>query len=99
MDADALIASWRGSLPGFDATQHIICNHQVRLNGDRAECASHFRAQHRIGNRIWELDGDYTHRLVRRPAGWRIDYMRMVWTFERGDRGLGQEAARRAGAT
>ena len=94
--ADDLVVVWRGSLPGFDRTQHLIANHQVALDGDRAACLSHFRAEHRIGDRVWELDGDYDHRLVRRPEGWRIAALTMTWTFERGDRALAQEAATRA---
>lgn len=98
--ADDMITSWRGSLPGFDATQHIITNHLVTLSAARAECLSHFRAQHRIGAgaeaRIWELDGDYRHRFARTPDDWRIDGLTMTWTFERGDRGLLGLAVERA---
>jgi 3-phenylpropionate/cinnamic acid dioxygenase small subunit len=94
--ADEMIAAWRASLPGFERTQHVISNHQVTLQGDRAVCLSHFRAQHRIADRIWELDGDYRHELARGPQGWLIDGQQMVWTFERGDRALLEEASRRA---
>lgn len=101
-DADALIAAWRATLPGFDATQHIVTNHQVTLAGDRATCLSHFRAQHSIDEgtaaRVWELDGDYDHGLVRTADGWRIARLVMTWTFERGDRALGAEAAARVKA-
>lgn len=102
-DADALVVAWAGLLPGFDATQHVIANHQVTLLGDEAECLSQFRAQHRIGSgvgvRVWELDGGYEHGLVRRPGGWRIRRLVMRWTFERGDRALAAEVANRAKRT
>ena len=93
--ADALVDAWRNHLPGFDQTQHIIAGHQVTQDGDQAQCLSHFKAQHRIGDRAWDLDGDYSHRLARTPDGWKIGYLQMIWTFERGDRALAEEAARR----
>jgi hypothetical protein len=98
--ADQLIDGWRATLPGFDATQHLLGNHQVTLRGDEADCLAHFQAQHRIGTgaqaRIWELDGTYRHSLLRQPAGWRIRAVTMRWTFERGERALLAEATARA---
>lgn len=94
--ADDLIAGWRGVLPGFEATQHVVSNHQVTLAGDAAECRSHFVATHRIGADVWRLGGHYHHRLSRQTGGWRVTEMTMTWTWEEGDRGLVQRAASRA---
>ena len=95
IDADALVDTWRNHLPGFDHTQHVITGHQVTQDGDQAQCLSHFKAQHRISDRAWDLDGDYSHRLARTADGWKIVCLQMIWTFERGDRALAEEAARR----
>ncbi len=100
LDADALMARWRGVLPGFDATHHQIGSHDVSVTGDRATCVSAFRSQHRIGaladGETWDLDGRYHHELARTAEGWRITSMTMTAVFMRGDPSLIQRAAARA---
>lgn len=96
---DALIAGWRGLLPGFDATQHLIGHVQVDVQGSTARARSYVRATHRIGTELWTVGGLYTHELTRSPAGWQVTHMRFTLQYEEGDRGLVAMAARRAGAT
>ncbi len=61
----------------FSATQHSLMNHQVHIDGDRAN-ALHY-GQWRLvrqpangGGDFWEGSGWYDDVLVRTPAGWRI---------------------------
>lgn len=45
--ADTLVAGWADFFSKtFKATQHMITNHAVIVNGERANCTSHFRAHH-----------------------------------------------------
>lgn len=60
----------------FDATQHVMTNHLVMVDGDTA--ASHTYGmwrliRHAAGDPpVWDGTGYYDDRLVRTPAGWRI---------------------------
>lgn len=96
--AGDLITGWRGVLPGFEATQHMIANHQVTLAGDGAACRSHFIATHRIGADVWRLGGHYRHELAREADGWKVTAMAMTWTWEEGSRDLIQRAVERVKA-
>lgn len=60
----------------FDATQHVMTNHLVRVDGDKA-------ATHTYGNwrliryasgepPVWDGTGYYDDQLVRTAEGWRI---------------------------
>lgn len=84
---DAIIARISGSLARFDATQHLIGNHQVRFVGsDEATCRCHLQSQHvklgAPGGENFLVGGVYEDRVVRTEAGWRIKHrtMRQVWT-------------------
>jgi hypothetical protein len=69
----------------FEATLHVTTNHQVIVNGDRANCISYvhgrFVRQVAEGGNMFESAGWYDDALVRTPAGWRIATRtcRSVW--------------------
>ena len=86
--ADALVERWRGLLPGFDATQHLLG--PVVVDGDSAEC--NVRGYHRLGDRTWLVAGRYTLAL----DGERIAGIVLETLYQEGDPGLAQEAAARA---
>lgn len=96
--ADELIAGWARTFAGFDATQHAITSHDVRVDGGAAVCRSHFVATHRIGAELWRLGGHYRHELARDGAAWKVTAMTMAWTWEEGDRGLIRRANERGSA-
>jgi 3-phenylpropionate/cinnamic acid dioxygenase small subunit len=83
---ESIIEKIRGSLLPLDASQHLVANHQVRLDGDRATCRCYLQAQHvrtaTQGGVNYIIGGRYEDDLVRTPQGWRI--MRRVlhrdWT-------------------
>ncbi|MCJ2177150.1 nuclear transport factor 2 family protein [Novosphingobium album (ex Hu et al. 2023)] len=60
----------------FDATQHVMTNHLVQVDGDRA--SSHTYGSWRLiryaagDPPVWDGTGYYDDQLVRTPAGWRI---------------------------
>jgi 3-phenylpropionate/cinnamic acid dioxygenase small subunit len=73
---DSIIDKIRGSLTPLDATQHLITNHQVRVEGDRATSRCYLQAQHvrkaAVGGVNFIIAGRYEDELVRTTDGWRI---------------------------
>jgi SnoaL-like domain len=73
----------------FDATQHMMANHQVRIEGDRAwaltygswRLVRHAAADLGTGGPLWDGTGWYDDELVRSPQGWRIAnrMCKVVW--------------------
>ena len=62
---------------GLDASQHTVANHQVIVDGDRANAIAYVVARlirnvPEGGVNYWEFGGWYDDSLVRTPAGWRI---------------------------
>ncbi|BAW06928.1 nuclear transport factor 2 family protein [Nocardia seriolae] len=56
-------ADWEKFIGSFDATQHLLGNHLVTVDGDRAELTAVFQAVHFLANRFgsprWTLGGLY----------------------------------------
>lgn len=99
VSADGWVAGVKLGLSGFAATQHIITNHEIELDGDTAGCQANVQAQHYLPNDRCEdtftLGGYYTHRLIRTAEGWRIRNCRLTVTWTRGDRALFDLAGQR----
>jgi hypothetical protein len=75
-----LVGGWARNRGTVKTAFHLRGNHLVRLAGDRATMTSHGYAWNRMpgwgvaeGGDLAEVWGLYEHRLVRTPAGWRID--------------------------
>lgn len=83
---EAIKARVRRALEPLDLSQHIIANHQIVIDGDRASCRCYLQAQHvreaagRSPNFI--VAGRYEDQLVRTADGWRIAHRDLVimWT-------------------
>lgn len=84
------LASFKRDFGGFfdtlDASQHIITNHQITRDGDRAAAITYgnwrlIRHVPEGGGDLWEGTGWYDDRLVRTPQGWRIAdrICRVLW--------------------
>jgi hypothetical protein len=86
-----LVGSWRGLLPGFDATWHELGEIEVRVAGSSARAFCSVAARHWIGNAMWLPKGRYEFTLVKTNI-WRISQMRLVLTEELGDRALVNQA-------
>lgn len=87
-----IVAAWRETLGGFDATQHLLGNHLVTVDGDSAVCTASFQATHRssdaFGASLWTLGGSYRFDLARIGAAWKISGVVMTASWGDGNRGL-----------
>src|SRR3546814_18385270 len=52
-------------MAGFDATQPMVTNFDIRVDGDTAICRAHFRATHWIESRVWTVWGQHRQQLIR----------------------------------
>lgn len=91
-DADAIIARISGALIPLDVTQHLIGNHQVRIDGDTATCRCQLHSQHlrrgTEGGETYVIGGTYDDRLVRTADGWRISHRTMAESWHSGNRAV-----------
>lgn len=84
------LEQWKGDFAAFhapfDATQHVMTNHQVRVS--EGESHSFTYGQWRLvrhaaqGSPLWDGSGWYDDEWVRTPAGWRCRkrVCRVVWS-------------------
>jgi 3-phenylpropionate/cinnamic acid dioxygenase small subunit len=89
-----IAAMWSALFAGLDATQHLLGNHLVTVDGDTATYTAAFRAMH--GKRehgTWTLYGAYRITLIRTGGAWLIDGVYMNWNWEEGDRQIILDAA------
>ncbi|MCU0260347.1 MAG: nuclear transport factor 2 family protein [Ilumatobacteraceae bacterium] len=87
---DAIKERISGALGPLDDSQHLIGNHDVRIDGDTATCRCYLHAQHVLhaaadegtGGPLFVVAGRYEDRFVRTPEGWRIAYRTLItmWT-------------------
>ncbi|MFI6792976.1 nuclear transport factor 2 family protein [Nonomuraea sp. NPDC050383] len=92
-----IVDAWSATLGGFDATQHLIANHLVRIDGVHAVCTASFQATHRLatphGAPLWTLGGDYRWELARTGGRWLINSVVMTATWGDGNKDLPAQAA------
>lgn len=96
MTPAALMAAWRGIVPGFDATWHELGPVQAEIAGERATARAAVDGRHWIGERLWRPIGEYLWELERRDGRWQVTRMTFRMTQEIGERSLAEEAMRRA---
>ncbi len=91
-DAEAIISRISSALTRLDASQHLIGNHQVRIDGDTATCRCQLQSQHvkrgTDGGETYIIGGTYEDRLVRTSNGWRISHRTMQETWNTGNRAV-----------
>ncbi len=99
MPADDWVAAVRATLEPFDATQHVLTNLVITLDGDCATCTCYMAAHHHLvidGDRqMHSIGGYYVHDLKRAGDGWLIHKTQLNVTWEMGDRSLFELAAKR----
>jgi SnoaL-like domain len=87
-----IVAAWSGLLGKLDATQHLITNHLVEVDGDIAVCAADFQATHLLANplggHLWTLGGKYRFELARTARGWVITSVAMTAVWADGNKDL-----------
>ncbi|MFI7382829.1 nuclear transport factor 2 family protein [Streptomyces sp. NPDC049813] len=95
-----IVDAWSTTLGGYDATQHLITNQLVDLDGDRAVCTAAFQATHRLatpaGAPLWTLGGSYRWELTRTGGRWLIDTVVMTALWGDGNQELAGRAADRS---
>jgi hypothetical protein len=96
---EAIIATCHGALSGLDASQHLIANIVVELDGDRAQASCYFQAQHVYagaeGGDNFLVGGTYRDRLVRTGDGWRIEHRTLEPTWQDGNPAVFERGAER----
>lgn len=79
-----------GTLRTLDATQHLIGNVVVKVDGDRADASCYLIAQHlraaTPGGEHYLIGGIYTDQVVRTPDGWRIAHRALTRLWTTGNR-------------
>ena len=89
VSADRWTEAARRSLSGLAATQHMITNHVITLNGDEATCVAYVQARHHLPNDTGGSDqvmyGYYTNRFVRTGQGWKIRSCKLTVTWMEGN--------------
>ena len=90
-----LVSATIGSL---DATQHLLGNVTVAVDGDTATADCYLVAQHvragTPGGDDYLLGGPYHDELVRTPEGWRITSRTLHRTWTSGNRDVVQRSGR-----
>lgn len=94
----ALMDSWRGIVPGFDATWHDLGAVTVSITGDTAKASAFVDARHWIGDRLWRPVGTYHWDLAKFDGHWRVTRMELAMIEELGDRAIVTTAMERAQA-
>ncbi|SFA78008.1 MULTISPECIES: nuclear transport factor 2 family protein [unclassified Bacillus (in: firmicutes)] len=91
-----IIHAWSQFLPGFQATHHMITNHEVDIIGNEAQATSKVLALHYLPNQsnhnTWTVAGVYMHHLVKNDGKWLIDQMTLQATIIDGNNDLPQLA-------
>ena len=96
-----LVETWRRSLSGYAAVQHLISNELVDIDGERADVSAMFIATHHLpnphGGPVWTVGGQYRYGLLRTEAGWRISELAMTISWSDGNRNVRDLAIQAAG--
>lgn len=73
----------------LDATHHMVTNHLVAIDGDRATCRCYLQSQHirnaAIGGVNFIIAGWYEDELRRTADGWRVSFRRLVQVWTEGN--------------
>lgn len=89
VSAEKWTESARRTVSGLAATQHMITNHVITVDGDRALCIAYVQAQHYLpndkGDSTQTMGGYYTNRFVRTAAGWKICGCKLTLTWTTGN--------------
>lgn len=87
MGADRFLGMIRGNVESFEATQHLVVGHHVRLDGDGAAlCAANYENHHvsQVGRSVTAGQADFG--LLRSTDGWRIGAVTLRQAWAEGDR-------------
>ncbi|MGI5157575.1 nuclear transport factor 2 family protein [Microbispora sp. CA-102843] len=87
-----IVATIRGHLGGCGPSQHLLGNHRVEIDGDRARSLTYARVYHQgagaYEGRFYECFGEYDDRWERAPEGWLLASRVFDMTMAVGDFGV-----------
>ena len=81
VSADVWVDQALSLVSNFESTQHMITNHVITVDGDRAICVAYVQAQHYNPQNTYTVGGYYANTLVRTPEGWKISKLRLTPTW------------------
>ena len=86
---DEIISKIDRTLGGLSASQHLISNHQVLIDGDNATCSCYLHAQHTLhgteGGDNYVMAGRYVDKLIRVGTEWRIVERELILDWVEGN--------------
>lgn len=101
MLTDDLLKSWRGLLPGFEATQHMTGPVVASVSGSNATAETHVRGYHHIkgnpGGEMWMVAGHYTLGMKKQDGVWCIRSLKLTASYQEGNLQLPAAATARVG--
>ena len=101
LPADDWVAGARVLFTGLDATQHVMSNPIVDIEGDTAVCKMYMKAEHFFrngqGSDDYAIGGYYTDKLCRIDNVWQISAVTLKLFWQRGNRHI-MSLARERGA-
>lgn len=80
--------NWRGILPGFDKTRHMVSHFEVSLNDETATVTHFGTANHHLGKETWTVVGNYEHQLIKKSGVWKVSSMKFNLEFIDGNTDL-----------
>lgn len=87
--ADELVNGWKTNLFAEKKSFHQRGNHRIEIKGDRAEVFSKAYAFNLLETGeitgLWEVWGNYTHKLLNTENGWKVSGMILEVIHQRGD--------------
>jgi SnoaL-like domain len=70
------VGGWRYLMANLDAVHHLVTNHVINLDGDRAVCTANMQGTHVLANpsggAMWTVGGRHDYQVTRTSDGWRI---------------------------
>jgi ketosteroid isomerase-like protein len=90
---DAIADKLKDVLGPLRATQHLMGNPVITVDGDTARSTSyvraqHYRTDHSNGGNTLDMGGIYADELIRTQDGWRIAHRVLEITWREGNGGL-----------
>ncbi|MEQ9452204.1 MAG: nuclear transport factor 2 family protein [Pseudomonadales bacterium] len=102
MEADAWVDGLKPLFSGLSATQHVMTNPLVDVQGDRATQKMYMQAEHFLledgVQREFAIGGYYDDQLRRTATGWRIEAVKLTVLWRRGDAEIMVRARQLSGA-